>query len=141
MQISVVDNLMDRFPIILNTIARTRQAANYQIITNRGARGIASLLGAKLLRGKRVAQQRRFSRPEGVISFDASRHAHLTWRAGVGVTPESNGAWRSLVAHLLWEQRVGGSNPSAPTISRSNKLGYSGRNLLGFFTSACSSTG
>ena len=26
-----------------------------------------------------------------------------------------NGAWRSLVAHLLWEQGVGGSNPSAPT--------------------------
>jgi hypothetical protein len=30
------------------------------------------------------------------------------------------GAWRSLVAHLLWEQGVEGSNPFAPT----NLLGY-----------------
>ena len=28
------------------------------------------------------------------------------------------GAWRSLVAHLLWEQGVGGSNPLAPTNSK-----------------------
>ena len=27
------------------------------------------------------------------------------------------GAWRSLVAHLLWEQDVGSSNLSAPTIA------------------------
>ena len=27
----------------------------------------------------------------------------------------SGGAWRSLVAHLLWEQGVAGSNPAAPT--------------------------
>ena len=66
MQISVVDNLMDRFPIRLDTIALIRQAANHQIITNRGGRGIASLLGPKLLRGGRGAQQRRFSRPPGV---------------------------------------------------------------------------
>ena len=27
------------------------------------------------------------------------------------------GEWRSLVAHLLWEQRVAGSNPVSPTIT------------------------
>ncbi len=26
-----------------------------------------------------------------------------------------NGEWRSLVAHLLWEQDVAGSNPVSPT--------------------------
>jgi hypothetical protein len=42
--------------------------------------------------------------------------------AGVGVQAArkvaldsaENGAWRSLVAHLLWEQGVAGSNPAAP---------------------------
>jgi hypothetical protein len=29
-----------------------------------------------------------------------------------------NGAWRSPVAHLLWEQGVPGSNPGAPTLQR-----------------------
>ncbi len=28
-----------------------------------------------------------------------------------------SGAWRSLVARLLWEQQVLGSNPGAPTIA------------------------
>lgn len=31
------------------------------------------------------------------------------------VRPKRGGAWRSLVAHLLWEQGVAGSNPAAPT--------------------------
>ena len=29
-----------------------------------------------------------------------------------------NGLWRSLVAHLLWEQGVAGSNPASPTHDR-----------------------
>src|SRR5436309_3555076 len=36
------------------------------------------------------------------------------------------GAWRSLVAHLLWEQGVGGSNPLAPT-SRDSVARRAGR--------------
>jgi hypothetical protein len=32
----------------------------------------------------------------------------------LGSTLSFNGAWRSLVAHLLWEQGVAGSNPAAP---------------------------
>ena len=32
------------------------------------------------------------------------------------------GAWRSLVAHLLWEQGVGGSNPLAPTRNDSSGI-------------------
>ncbi len=37
------------------------------------------------------------------------------------------GAWRSLVAHLLWEQGVGGSNPLAPTIGAEGVTGASRR--------------
>ena len=29
---------------------------------------------------------------------------------------KQHGMWRSLVAHLLWEQGVAGSNPAIPTI-------------------------
>lgn len=36
------------------------------------------------------------------------------------------GVWRSLVAHLLWEQRVVGSNPTIPTkFSSGTTLGMS----------------
>ncbi len=32
----------------------------------------------------------------------------------------NDGEWRSLVAHLLWEQRVAGSNPVSPTTLSTN---------------------
>src|SRR5918998_4330949 len=40
--------------------------------------------------------------------------------------PGLGGAWRSLVAHLLWEQGVGGSNPLAPTAKLARKLREAG---------------
>ena len=35
----------------------------------------------------------------------------------------SSGLWRSLAAHLLWEQGVAGSNPASPTGSDERLLG------------------
>ena len=40
-----------------------------------------------------------------------------------------NGVWRSLVAYLLWEQGVGGSNPPAPIFSLRNFLFLGGGKL------------
>ena len=36
------------------------------------------------------------------------------------------GTWRSLVAHLLWEQGVGGSNPLVPTMASARRQGVAG---------------
>ncbi len=35
----------------------------------------------------------------------------------IRMTVTGLGAWRSPVAHLLWEQGVAGSNPAAPTMT------------------------
>ena len=50
-----------------------------------------------------------------VSSRRAAVRAAETW------TTDGGGVWRSLVAHLLWEQGVGGSNPSTPTIFRARE--------------------
>ena len=43
-----------------------------------------------------------------------------TARDGIAIRPYTAGcgAWRSLVARLLWEQEVAGSNPAAPIVVR-----------------------
>jgi hypothetical protein len=34
----------------------------------------------------------------------------------------NDGTWRSLAAHLLWEQGVAGSNPAVPTTRANGQL-------------------
>ena len=43
-----------------------------------------------------------------------------------------HGAWRSMVAHLLWEQGVAGSNPVAPTIHKNKRSAVTGWPLFCF---------
>ncbi len=43
--------------------------------------------------------------------------------------PSKNGAWRSLVAHPLWERKAVGSNPAAPMSCPRSSAGQSGRLL------------
>ena len=45
----------------------------------------------------------------------ASWKLSIGWRQPPGRVGPQYGTWRSLVAHLLWEQGVGGSNPLVPT--------------------------
>src|SRR5262249_21342747 len=47
-----------------------------------------------------------------------ARAARKSWwalaRRSAGLDSTPHGAWRSLVAHPLWERKVAGSNPAAP---------------------------
>ena len=57
--------------------------------------------------------------PSGQATPLASRRAALAKAGPFAYKTSHHGAWRSMVAHLLWEQGVAGSNPVAPTIKRS----------------------
>ena len=49
------------------------------------------------------------------LGFLSSGKVEVFYAGARGCVPRQNfGVWRSLVAHLLWEQGVGGSNPLTP---------------------------
>ena len=58
--------------------------------------------------------------PSGQATPLASRRAALAKAGPFAYKTSHHGAWRSMVAHLLWEQGVAGSNPVAPTIHKNN---------------------
>src|SRR5258706_5054969 len=74
----------------------------------------ATASGAEIARGTPRLRPRRQA-PRAA----AARARRLTQGEPRGYSPATDsrldGAWRSPVAHLLWEQAVGGSNPLAPT--------------------------
>ena len=76
-----------------------------------------------------------FARPKRLIAHVSARIIAARAIFGQGLVTcggiSGIGAWRSLVAHLLWEQRVGGSNPSAPTSQYFRKFGNGARSSTG----------
>src|ERR1043166_6978512 len=73
---------------------------------HRASRGGGTAGRPRVLRGPTL-------RSAAASGFDASPNCRLF--SSPDSPPSFVGAWRSPVAHLLWEQGVGGSNPLAPT--------------------------
>ena len=75
-----------------------------------------------------------FSRGSGYMALNGLMRPQKWYCSGTSrgknqsVTPRkaSNGAWRSPVAHLLWEQGVPSSNLGAPTIGPLENKWFSG---------------
>ena len=65
--------------------------------------------------GGRPGEQAEERRLAGLGKPEQSDAHSVLQKALDGSIRPSDGAWRSPVARLLWEQVVGGSNPSAPT--------------------------
>ena len=64
--------------------------------------------------------------PSGQATPLASRRAALAKAGPFAYKTSHHGAWRSMVAHLLWEQGVAGSNPVAPTIHKNKRSAVTG---------------
>lgn len=70
--------------------------------------------------------------PQGRQRPGPSGRAALAKAGPFAYKTSHHGAWRSMVAHLLWEQGVAGSNPVAPTIHKNRRSAVTGWPLFVF---------
>src|SRR5699024_2519055 len=102
-QIVVARSVYRRTTVQMHCSTRNPRARAARIQRVRSARNL-------LLRRLRDTARGRAQRGLTTDCSQRSHHASLTDR----ICPLA-GAWRSLAARLLWEQKVAGSNPAAPT--------------------------
>src|SRR6185503_815357 len=89
--------------------------ASRELVADLLSDGLAVEKGSGHLRVSAKSAGTRILARASLAAQGCARAGLRSWAPAHKMPAESDGAWRSLVAHLLWEQRVAGSNPAAPT--------------------------
>src|SRR5918999_2900787 len=77
-----------------------------------------------------LGAQRSVERSDPVVYPVAGAWTSIRAKTGAERAAMDHGTWRSLAAHLLWEQGVAGSNPAVPTTPSGHRLLEKGETLI-----------